>query len=478
MKTFFKRILTISVFLLNSFLFAEKTPFDNLFQEKLENGLEVFVLENHTVPLVYVEIAVKCGAFTQEKETAGLFHLYEHLMFKGNSKYKSAQEVNKALNDLGTASWNGTTGLECVSYYFTIPKDQLKEGLEFWSSAIRNPLLDKKELESEKKVVLSEIQRDFTEPASILSRKISETLYPSSSWKMSPGGSLDSVKNAGVKQLKKIQKEFYIPGNSALFIGGDINPEEVFSLVKSVFSDWKKEPSPFEKNGKSTVVRHEKNPLSKPEYFVMPFDKMSKSLFQVIVKFRGPDAQFELEDTYPLDMVFQVAENPQSYFKKFFTEEINLSIPEKDYIDAWYSTYRTCGSSTVQAMMDCSSGEIPFRVKKFTENIYGALEKSVLLMSDEDFKLIKQRLKDDMIFNTQTPASFLSILRQNWIFSSAEYFYTYNSKMDEVTKEEMLSSIEKYIKNLNPCVTVLINPEVFDECKTEFREHGFSVIEK
>ena len=116
---------------------------------KLENGLEVFVLENHTVPLVYVEIAVKCGAFTQEEETSGLFHLYEHLMFKGNSKYKSAQEVNKALNDLGTASWNGTTGLECVNYYFTIPKDQLKEGLEFWSSAIRNPLLDKKELERE-----------------------------------------------------------------------------------------------------------------------------------------------------------------------------------------------------------------------------------------------------------------------------------------------------------------------------------------
>ena len=147
MKTFFKRILIVSIFLLNSFVFAEKTPFDNLFQEKLENGLEVFVLENHTVPLVYVEIAVKCGAFTQEEETSGLFHLYEHLMFKGNSKYKSAQEVNKALNDLGTASWNGTTGLECVNYYFTIPKDQLKEGLEFWSSAIRNPLLDKKTFE-------------------------------------------------------------------------------------------------------------------------------------------------------------------------------------------------------------------------------------------------------------------------------------------------------------------------------------------
>ena len=210
----------------------------------------------------------------------------------------------------------------------------------------------------------------------------------------------------------------------------------------------------------------------------MPFDKMSKNLFQVIVKFRGPDAEFEVEDTYPLDMVFQVAENPKSYFKKFFTEEINLSIPEKDYINAWYSTYRTCGSSTVQAIMESSSGEIPFRVKQFAENISGALEKSVLFMSDEDFELIKQRLKDDMIFSTETTSSFLSILRKNWISSSAEYFYTYNSKMNEVTKEEMLFAIEKYIKNLNPFITVLVNPEIFAEYKLEFQEHGFSVIEK
>ena len=99
-------------------------------------------------------------------------------------------------------------------------------------------------------------------------------------------------------------------------------------------------------------------------------------------------------------------------------------------------------------------------------------------MSDEDFELIKQRLKDDMIFSTETTSSFLSILRKNWISSSAEYFYTYNSKMNEVTKDEMLSAIEKYIKNLNPFITVLVNPEVFSEYKLEFQEHGFSVIEK
>ena len=86
---------------------------------KLDNGLKLFVEENHSVPLTYIEIAVKCGSYTQTEETAGLFHLYEHMMFKGNSLYKDASSVNRALSDMGVSEWNGTTGLECVNYFFT-----------------------------------------------------------------------------------------------------------------------------------------------------------------------------------------------------------------------------------------------------------------------------------------------------------------------------------------------------------------------
>ena len=134
---------------------AEKTPIENLYQYKLDNGLELFVMENHAAPLAYIEIAVKAGGIAQTKENAGLFHLYEHMMFKGNTLYRDAASVQRAINDLGVSEWNGSTSDEYVNYYFTVRPTVCIPGLN--SGAIsREPLLRPDEIENEKKVVLAE----------------------------------------------------------------------------------------------------------------------------------------------------------------------------------------------------------------------------------------------------------------------------------------------------------------------------------
>ena len=96
MRKLYKLIIQLIFILAVSFSFAEKTPVKNLSSYKLENGLELYVMENHSAPLVYIEIAVKAGGIAQKKEDAGLFHLYEHMMFKGNTKYQNAASVQKA----------------------------------------------------------------------------------------------------------------------------------------------------------------------------------------------------------------------------------------------------------------------------------------------------------------------------------------------------------------------------------------------
>ena len=100
-----------AVFLLGGFfcLSAQETAVSSLFHYTLENGLELFVMENDSAPLAYIEIAVKAGAVTQTPENAGLFHLYEHMMFKGNEKYPNQKEAYSALNKMGVSDWNGTT---------------------------------------------------------------------------------------------------------------------------------------------------------------------------------------------------------------------------------------------------------------------------------------------------------------------------------------------------------------------------------
>src|SRR5205823_4105028 len=71
----------------------------------LPNGLEVLVVENHLVPIATVELAVRNGSFTEGPEYAGLSHLYEHMFFKGNSKYPDMSDFLSMLASIG-ASWN------------------------------------------------------------------------------------------------------------------------------------------------------------------------------------------------------------------------------------------------------------------------------------------------------------------------------------------------------------------------------------
>ena len=76
-----KRVLSAFIFLFLSLLWSEATNIQGLYRYKLGNGLELFVAENDSAPLAYIEIAVRAGAVTQTPENAGLFHLYEHMLF-------------------------------------------------------------------------------------------------------------------------------------------------------------------------------------------------------------------------------------------------------------------------------------------------------------------------------------------------------------------------------------------------------------
>jgi len=130
----------------------------NIQNKVLKNGLEVIVIENHMVPLVTIEIAVKNGAFVETPEYDGLAHLYEHMFFKANKNIRSQEAYLKRMRELGI-SFNGTTSSERVNYYFTLPIDSISEGMQFMKDAIRYPLFLADELERERQVVIGEYDR-------------------------------------------------------------------------------------------------------------------------------------------------------------------------------------------------------------------------------------------------------------------------------------------------------------------------------
>src|ERR1051325_4766993 len=109
-----------------------------LVNKVLSNGLEVIVLEDHSVPLVTIELAVKNGSYTEPPEYNGLSHLYEHMFFKANRAIATQEDYLKKIGQLGIA-YNGTTREEVVDYYFTTVSANLRTAMNFMRDAARYP---------------------------------------------------------------------------------------------------------------------------------------------------------------------------------------------------------------------------------------------------------------------------------------------------------------------------------------------------
>ncbi len=465
MKKFLKIALLCFCFS-GTLIFAESTPIENLYSRRLKNGLSVFVAENHTVPLAYIEIAVRAGGISQVPENSGLFHFYEHMMFKGNKKFRTSEEIQNALTDLGVANWNGSTSMEYVNYFFTVPSDKIEEGLDFWNQAIRNPLMDKRELEDEKQVVLSEITANSSDPSYIASYDYRKRIYHEAPWLSDPSGNPDNIRNATVAQLKKIQKQYYIPNNCALFVGGDVNPEEVFKMVEKYYGSWKKGKDPWAKE----IRQLDKDPFKKedgtPVYRVVPNDKVSPSYAIVDIDWRGPDAAFDVEDTYAADVLLTLVQDPSGFYKQGLLQNRSLGIPRADYTSFSYLTRKYLGAITAESVMMNPEVAIGERVEILLEQIPSLLHEMIpddSPLSVEQLSIVRQKILNDRIYEQETATSLLSSLRFWWTCCDEEYFYTYSDNLHKIGSSEIEKFLEKYINTKTPLVTLHVNKDLYYE---------------
>ena len=473
-----KNLLLAACSLASLFASCKKTP--SLYPEyfQLENGLSVFVKEDHKVPLAYIEIAVRSGGITQRRDNAGIFHLYEHMMFKGNSMCKDSAAFQKALSELGVDDWNGTTGEHCVNYYFTIPSEDLKKGMEFWSAAIREPLLDEEEFEAEKKFVVSEIQANINSPGKIMGNFFIKTFFPDAPWQLDPSGAVKTVQEASLDELKSIKEKYYVPNNAALFVGGDISAKEVRRLAQEIFGSWK--PGSFDLDSERAIQNPE--PFERTRFFVMPNEEISPQIAQTIVYYRGADADFDRASTYPLDLFTNYINSPDSSFIQELVADQDLRVLSQDYVGGGYSTKSRTSTINFYAVMLEPERGIPQRVKKFhsllSEKMIPNYIESKNIAGKEKIKTMKKSRRDGEAIQGEIFSTVLSQARYWWTVCDKDYYFNYQKNMDKADDKDIAAALKKYLLGKNAFVVVVLNPTVFQNLKAEFDAQGFEEIKK
>ena len=212
--------------------------------ERLENGLDVVFVELHQAPIATILVAVHSGAMVETPEINGLSHLYEHMFFKGNEALPTQEAYMKRLHELGIV-FNGTTSTESVTYYFTLPAENVSSGLVFMRDALLTPLFDAQELTREIKVVLAEFDRAESTPYYPFYRDMMRALYGAHAGRKLPIGERTAISAATREKMLDFRRQYYVPNNSALFVIGDVDPKVVMPRIKELFAAWPKGAAPF-----------------------------------------------------------------------------------------------------------------------------------------------------------------------------------------------------------------------------------------
>ncbi len=476
---FFKKQILFLLSLISIFMiiFLSASSIPGLTHYVLDNGLELFVVENHSVPLVTIQIAFRTGAISQDETNCGLFHLYEHMLFKGNSKFKTQSEFMSAMNKLGASTWNGGTSTEYVDYYFTIPSYNLEKGLEFWAYAVKEPLFLEEELIPERDVVASEIQGMITTPSNIFSASQTKKMFYKYPWRRDVGGSIEIIKNATVEQLKDIQRRFYIPNNAALFVGGDVNPKEVLEYTKKYYGDWKRGPDPWAK----PLDPHPALPAD--VNLIYPDSTFYSRYGFVRISWRGPDVLKDTADTYSIDVFLFLVQNPNGKFKKNIYKASAILL-DPEYMDVSYPTQRDGGVIYFYAYIDTAIDNIVEEVEKLRKAVIDEFDKVANdpnYFTAEELELAKTKLSDNNLFSMETPSSFISTISFWWTTATTDYFFNYEDNCKKVTVNDIQTLIKKYIIGKPAVLGLRLHINRFNEdylMQNNIKKYNYEVVTK
>ncbi len=203
----------------------------------LPNGLNLVIHEDHSDPVVYVDVTYHVGSAREQVGRSGFAHFFEHMMFQG-SEHVADEQHFKLVNEAG-GTLNGTTNTDRTNYFETVPSNFLE--LALWLEADRMGfLLDsvtQKKFEVQRSTVKNERgQRYENSPYGLVWEKIGEAMYPEGhpySW--TTIGYISDLDRVGVNDLKNFFLRWYGPNNATLTISGDVDPGKVVAMVEKYF---------------------------------------------------------------------------------------------------------------------------------------------------------------------------------------------------------------------------------------------------
>ncbi len=419
----------------------------------LPNGLEVIVLEDHSIPLITIEMAVKNGSYTEPPELNGLSHLYEHMFFKTNRAIANQEDYIRTIGRLGIA-YNGSTREEVVNYFFTTTTPNLRTALQFMRDAVRYPLFDQSEFERERQVVIGEMDRNESNPFYFLNKEMNDRLFYKYPSRKEPLGNRQTVATATPAMMRLIQSRYYVPNNSALVITGDVNAEEIFKMAQEFYGDWpRREKDPFVE---FPLVEHP--PLPKSEGLVI-----TQPVQNVIINlgWHGPSIGKDNASTYAADVFSFILSQPNSRFQRALIDS-GLTAG----VGIGYYTQRNVGPISIVAQTTPDKAHAAIKaiyneVAHFNDKDY---------FTDAQLESAKALLEADDLYSREKLSDYSHTLSFWWASTGLEYFRGYLGRLRATSRGDISRYVTTYIQGKPHIGLALLSQEAQEKINIQAQE--------
>ncbi len=450
-------------FLLTSNLFA--TPVKSVQEYTLENGMQVFILEDSTDAQVHIEYTCRAGFSSQTQSTCGFFKLFTMLISAANPSINFSDIQCNA---------------DSSRYILDISPSQLNDTLFSLSNAVFSPDFSDEVLKSQLNALKKEVNDNKDTMSVYINAAIDSRVFSAAPWKHDSGIYPPVFKKTTEKTarsvIRQISEQWYTPKNSALFVSGNINSEHTLLMIRNSFGRFYSSfRTPSEKPA---------NPVNKQRKYVLHSNEISPDLTQLVIQYTMLD--MEQSDLMALSLGYE-----NSLFKQQILSFEELNIPGDEYINISAAHKKDSSRLIIQTLL-----QVPENKKlaastnsyKQTSLFLKQLDLIPHIVRSEEFEYAKNQLEYSLNRTAAVPQKLMLTLSEFWALEpynsrNETDIADYNSQTainlmsrPQKLRENELSQTLTQLQSETPFIFVIINSKDYKANKKAYTAAGFEEI--
>lgn len=430
-QKFLSLFILVFVSVTMAFAGSDKIKFE---EYTLDNGLHVILHQDHSAPIVSVNVMYHVGSKNETPDRTGFAHFFEHLMFEG-TKNIDRGEYSEIVEKAG-GTLNANTSADRTFYYEILPSNQLELGLWLEAERMLHAKVDSAGIATQKKVVIEEKkQRYDNRPYGDILIQTMDRAFKKHPYQWTTIGDEEHIRAAEDHEFQEFYNMFYVPNNSVLVVAGDFEKKEAKKYIDKYYATIPKSDQEIRRPDKD-------EPPLKGEIRDTIYDQIQ--LPAIIQAYRTP--AMGTDDYYAVDMLGKLLSGGQSsrLHRKLVDEKelaMNVSLFPMPYEHPSVTLTFAMPNMGVDAkkLEDAMNKEIQ-AVKNGTIN-------------DREFQKLKNQIESEFVNQSaRLSRRATSLARYHTYFDNANLINTEIDKYRKVTKEDIKAVANKYFTKDNRVV--------------------------